>query len=119
MRKLAALVLAVLFILPAPVAAAEVTRAQLAEAEAEVRDLSVELEGRLGALEAAMYEEWLSQDRIDSLRTQIADRERPPMIRIPKADGDVVNLSTCVRRLTTCSVPWRERSGDQVNTVCR
>ena len=76
MRKLAALVLAVLFFLPAPVARAEVTRAQLAEAEAQVRQKSAELEGRLGELEAAMYEEWLSQDRIESLRTQIADRER-------------------------------------------
>ena len=48
MRKLAALVLALLLFLPAPAAWAEVTRAQLAEAEAKVRAKSAELEGRLG-----------------------------------------------------------------------
>ena len=76
MRKLAALVLALLFFLPAPAAWAEVTQAQLAEARAEARAKSAELEGRLGDLEAAMYQEWVYQDRIESLRSQIADRER-------------------------------------------
>ncbi|MFH1329101.1 MAG: peptidoglycan DD-metalloendopeptidase family protein [Actinomycetota bacterium] len=76
MRRLAALVLAVLFFIPAPAAWAEVTRAQLAEAQAQARQKSAELEGRLGDLEAAMYQEWVYQDRIESLRSQIADRER-------------------------------------------
>lgn len=76
MRKLAALVLVFLFVLPAPVAGAEVTRAQLAEAEANARAKSAELEGRLGELEAAQYQQWLYEDRIDGLRDQIADRER-------------------------------------------
>jgi murein DD-endopeptidase MepM/ murein hydrolase activator NlpD len=75
-RKLAALVLALLFFLPAPAAWAEVTQAQLAEARAEARAKSGELEGRLGDLEAAMYQEWVYQDRIESLRSQISDRER-------------------------------------------
>lgn len=76
MRKLAALVLVFLFVLPAPVAGAEVTRAQLAEAEANARAKSAELEGRLTELEAAQYQQWLYEDRIDRLRDQIADRER-------------------------------------------
>ena len=76
MRKLAALVLALLFFLPAPAAWAEVTQAQLAEARAEARARSAELEGRLTELEAAMYQEWVYQDRIESLRSQISDRER-------------------------------------------
>lgn len=76
MRKLAALVLALLFFLPAPVARAEVTQAQLAEARAEARAKSAEMEGRLAELEAAMYQEWLYQDRIESLRSEITDRER-------------------------------------------
>jgi len=75
-RKLAALVLALLFFLPAPAAWAEVTQAQLAEARAEARAKSAELEGRLGDLEAAMYQQWVYQDRIESLRSQISDRER-------------------------------------------
>ena len=76
MRRLAALVLAVLLFIPAPAAWAEVTRAQLAAAQAEARAKSAELEGRLGALERAMYQEWEYQDRIEALRSQIADRER-------------------------------------------
>lgn len=76
MRRLAALVLAVLFFIPAPAAWAEVTRAQLAEAEAQARQKSAELEGRLGDLEAAMYQGWVYEDRIESLRSQVADRER-------------------------------------------
>jgi hypothetical protein len=76
MRKLAALVLAFLFVLPAPVAGAEVTRAQLAEAEAKAREKSAELEGRLAELESAEYQQWVYQDRIDGLRHQIEDRDR-------------------------------------------
>ncbi|HUU60986.1 MAG TPA: peptidoglycan DD-metalloendopeptidase family protein [Acidimicrobiia bacterium] len=76
MRKLAALVLVFLFVLPAPTAVAEVTRAQLAEAEAKAREKSGELEGRLAELESAQYQQWLYEDRIDGLRSQIADRER-------------------------------------------
>jgi murein DD-endopeptidase MepM/ murein hydrolase activator NlpD len=76
MRKLAALVLAFLFVLPVPSAGAEVTRAQLAEAEATARAKSAELDGRLADLEGAMYQQWLYEDRIDGLRSQIADRER-------------------------------------------
>jgi len=75
-RKLAALVLVLLFVLPVPVAGAEVTRAQLAEAEANARAKSAELEGRLTEFEAAQYQQWLYEDRIDGLRSQIADRER-------------------------------------------
>jgi len=76
MRRLAALVLVMLFVLPAPAAVAEVTRAQLAEAEAQVRAKSADLEGRLAELEAAMYQGWVYEDRIATLQTQIADRER-------------------------------------------
>jgi len=76
MRKLAALVLVILFVLPVPTAGAEVTRAQLAEAEAQAREKSAELEGRLADLEGALYQQWLYEDRIDGLRSQIADRER-------------------------------------------
>jgi murein DD-endopeptidase MepM/ murein hydrolase activator NlpD len=75
-RKLAALVLVILFVLPVPVAGAEVTRAQLAEAEADARAKSAELEGRLADLESAQYQQWVLQDRIERLRRQIADRER-------------------------------------------
>lgn len=76
MRKLAALVLVFLFLVPAPVAGAEVTRAQLAEAEQNARAKSAELEGRLGELETAQYQEWVLQDRIAGLQEQIADRDR-------------------------------------------
>ena len=76
MRKLAALVLVLLFVLPVPTAGAEVTRAQLAEAEAAARAKSAELEGRLTELESAQYQQWLYEDRIDRLRDQIADRDR-------------------------------------------
>jgi hypothetical protein len=75
-RKLAALVLALLIFIPAPAAWAEVTHAQLAEAEAQARAKSAELEGRLADLDAAAYQEWVYQDRIDSLQAQIADRDR-------------------------------------------
>jgi peptidoglycan LD-endopeptidase LytH len=75
-RKLAALVLAVLFFLPAQTARAEVTRAELAAAQEEARAKSAELEGRLAELEAAMYDQWVYEDRIASLQTQIADRQR-------------------------------------------
>jgi len=75
-RKLAALVLVILFVLPVPVAGAEVTRAQLAEAEAAARAKSAELEGRLGDLERAQYQQWVYQDRIERLQDQISDRER-------------------------------------------
>ncbi len=60
MRKLAALVLALLFLIPAPAAWAEVTRAQLAEAEAQARAKSAELDGRPGELEAATYQAWFA-----------------------------------------------------------
>ena len=92
MRKLAALVLALLLFLPAPAAWAEVTRAQLAEAEAKVRAKSAELEGRLGELEAAMYQEWLYQDRIASLQADIADRERRLVIAGLAAREQAVGL---------------------------
>src|SRR4030042_4756794 len=76
MRKLAALVLVFLFVLPVPTAGAEVTRAQLAEAETEARAKSAELEGRLAELESAQYQQWVLEDRIDGLHDQIADRDR-------------------------------------------
>jgi murein DD-endopeptidase MepM/ murein hydrolase activator NlpD len=75
-RKLAPLVvLALLLALPSA-AGAEVTREQLAEADAEVRRISAEMEDRIGDLEAALYEEWDTGQRIVALEVLIDERER-------------------------------------------
>ncbi len=76
MRKLAPLVVvAVLLTVPVK-AGAEVTREQLAEADAEVRRLSAAMEDRIAALEEALYNEWDTGQRIASLEAQIDERER-------------------------------------------
>jgi murein DD-endopeptidase MepM/ murein hydrolase activator NlpD len=91
-RKLAALLLVILFLIPASVAGATVTRAQLAQKQAEVQAKSAELEGRLGDLEAAMYQEWLTQSRIDEIQGQIADRQRQMAIADLAARQQAVQL---------------------------
>jgi murein DD-endopeptidase MepM/ murein hydrolase activator NlpD len=60
---------------PAP-ARAEVTRDQLAHANDRLKQKSAEMEGRLGELEAAMYQEWSYQQRIAALQREVIDRKR-------------------------------------------
>ncbi len=92
MRKLALLVVVVLLLAIPGTAGADVTREQLAEADAEVRQISAEMEDRIAVLEEALYNEWDSGQRIVSLEALIDDRERQIALAEVYARQRAVNL---------------------------
>jgi murein DD-endopeptidase MepM/ murein hydrolase activator NlpD len=76
MRRISlGLVLAMLVALAAP-AGAEVTQEELAEARAEVSEITSELDDELEALNDALGEMYLLQDRITNIEAEMAARDR-------------------------------------------